>query len=102
MFNRVLILSASAGAGHLRAAEAFKHPFIKLNAAREVLYGDTLDYTNKVFRHLYSQTYLEMVNSAPEMLGWLYDYLDQPWKKERRRLAPDSLTTRPFIKLLKQ
>ena len=102
MFNRVLILSASAGAGHLRAAEALKHAFIKLNAAREVLHVDTLDYTNKVFRHLYSQTYLEMVKSAPEMLGWLYDYLDQPWKKERRRLALDRLNTRPFVKLLKQ
>lgn len=102
MFNRVLILSASAGAGHLRAAEALKHAFTSMNAAREVRHVDTLDYTNKVFRHLYSQTYLEMVNSAPEMLGWLYDYLDQPWKKERRRLALDRLNTRPFIKLLKQ
>jgi processive 1,2-diacylglycerol beta-glucosyltransferase len=102
MFNRVLILSASAGAGHLRAAEALKHAFIKLNAAREVRHVDTLDYTNKVFRHLYSQTYLEMVNSAPEMLGWLYDYLDRPWEKERRRLALDRLNTRPFVKLLKQ
>lgn len=102
MFDRVLILSASAGAGHLRAAEALKHAFIKMNAAREVRHVDTLDYTNKVFRHLYSQTYLEMVNSAPEMLGWLYDYLDQPWKKERRRLALDRLNTRPFVKLLKQ
>lgn len=102
MFERVLILSASAGAGHLRAAEALKNSFIKLNAAREVRHVDTLDYTNKIFRHLYSQTYLEMVNSAPEMLGWLYDYLDQPWKKERRRLALDRLNTRPFVKLLKQ
>lgn len=102
MFDRVLILSASAGAGHLRAAEALKQAFIELNAAREVRHVDTLDYTNKVFRHLYSQTYLEMVNSAPEMLGWLYDYLDRPWKKERRRLALDRLNTRPFVKLLKQ
>ena len=102
MFDRVLILSASAGAGHLRAAEALKHAFTNLKAAHDVRHVDTLDYTNKVFRHLYSQTYLEMVKSAPEMLGWLYDYLDQPWKKERRRLALDRLNTRPFVKLLKE
>lgn len=102
MFDRVLILSASAGAGHLRAAEALKRAFTKLNAAREIRHVDTLDYTNKIFRHLYSQTYLEMVNRSPEMLGWLYDYLDQPWKKERRRLALDRLNTRPFVKLLKE
>jgi processive 1,2-diacylglycerol beta-glucosyltransferase len=102
MFERVLILSASAGAGHVRAAEALKNAFAKMNAAREVRHIDTLDYTNKVFRRLYSQTYLDMVKSAPEMLGWLYDYLDQPWKKERRRLALDRLNTRPFVKLLKE
>jgi len=101
MFNRVLILSASAGAGHLRAAEALKKAFEQMNAAQEVRHVDTLDYTNKVFRRLYSKMYLDMVNSAPEMLGWLYDYLDQPWKKERRRLALDRLNTRPFVKLLK-
>jgi processive 1,2-diacylglycerol beta-glucosyltransferase len=102
MFERVLILSASAGAGHLRAAEALKNAFTKMNATREIRHIDTLDYTNKVFRRLYSQTYLDMVKSAPEMLGWLYDYLDQPWKKERRRLALDRLNTRPFVKLLKE
>jgi processive 1,2-diacylglycerol beta-glucosyltransferase len=102
MFNRVLILSASAGAGHVRAAEALKNAFTKMNAAREIRHVDTLDYTNKVFRRLYSQTYLDMVKSAPEMLGWLYDYLDQPWKKERRRLALDRLNTRPFVRLLKE
>jgi processive 1,2-diacylglycerol beta-glucosyltransferase len=101
MFERVLILSASAGAGHVRAAEALKNAFVKMNAAREIRHIDTLDYTNKVFRRLYSQTYLDMVKSAPEMLGWLYDYLDRPWKKERRRLALDRLNTRPFVKLLK-
>lgn len=101
MFERVLILSASAGAGHVRAAEALKNAFKEMNAAHEIRHVDTLDYTNKVFRRLYSKTYLDMIKSAPEMLGWLYDYLDQPWKKERRRLAFDRLNTRPFVKLLK-
>jgi processive 1,2-diacylglycerol beta-glucosyltransferase len=101
MFERVLILSASAGAGHVRAAEALKNAFKEMNAAQDIRHVDTLEYTNKVFRRLYSKTYLDMVKSAPEMLGWLYDYLDQPWKKERRRLAFDRLNTRPFVKLLK-
>jgi processive 1,2-diacylglycerol beta-glucosyltransferase len=61
---------------------------------------DALDYTNKVFRSLYSKAYLEMVNRMPEAMGWLYDYLDKPWKNERRRLALDKLNTRPLIKLL--
>lgn len=101
MFKKVLVLSASAGAGHLRAADAVVAAFKKLNAAEEVLHVDVLQHTNKVFRNLYSKAYIEMVNKTPELLGWLYDALDKPWKNERRRLALDKLNTRPFVKLLK-
>jgi processive 1,2-diacylglycerol beta-glucosyltransferase len=102
LFKKVLILSASAGAGHLRAAEALERAFLQMNAAEEVRHIDTLLYTNKVFRHLYSKAYIEMVNKMPEVLGWLYDHLDKPWKNERRRLALDKLNTRPFVKMLKE
>lgn len=102
MFKKVLILSVSAGAGHLRAAEALERAFLQMNAAEEVRHIDTLSYTNKVFRHLYSKAYIEMVNKMPEVLGWLYDHLDKPWKNERRRLALDKLNTRPFVKMLKE
>src|SRR5258708_5266884 len=101
MFKKVLILSASAGAGHVRAAEAIEHAFADLKAAEEVRNIDTLQYTNKVFRNLYSKAYIDAVNRAPELLGWLYDRLDKPWKNERRRLAFDKLNTRPFVKMLK-
>ncbi|HWT00657.1 MAG TPA: glycosyltransferase [Pyrinomonadaceae bacterium] len=100
MFKKVLILSASAGAGHLRAAEALERAFRETTAAAEVRNVDTLDYTNKLFRHLHSKAYIEMVNKMPEVLGWLYDHLDKPWKNERRRLALDKLNARPFVKLL--
>ena len=102
MFNKVVVLSASAGAGHVRAAEAVEKAFHELGAARKVRHVDTLDYTNKLFRHLYAKAYLDMVQSAPAALGWLYDHLDRPWQNERRRLALDRLNTRPFVKLLKQ
>lgn len=102
MFKKVLILSASAGAGHIRAAEAIERAFIQLNAAEEVRHIDVLQYTNKLFRHLYSKAYIEMVNKMPDVLGWLYDQLDKPWQNERRRLALDKLNTRPFVKFLKE
>ena len=100
--KRVLVLSASAGAGHVRAAEAVVRAFALDGAGDEVRHVDTLAYTNKLFRHLYSKTYIEMVNKMPEVLGWLYDQLDKPWQHERRRLALDKLNTRPFVKLLKE
>lgn len=103
MLKKVLLLSASAGAGHVRAAEAiekaFKHTQDGEN--REVQHLDILNYTNKVFRHLYSKAYIDLVNKLPEVPGWMYDKLDKPWKNERRRLALDKLNTRPLVKLLR-
>lgn len=101
-FNKVLILSASAGAGHMRAADAVERAFKLSNAATEVKHIDTLQYTNKLFRHLYSKAYIDLVNKSPELLGWFYDHLDKPWKNERRRLALDKLNTRPFVKMLQE
>lgn len=100
MLGKVLIMSASAGAGHLRAAEAIERALAETGAAREVRHVDTLDYTNPVFKRLYSKTYIDMVNKTPELLGWLYDHMDKPWKHERRRLALEKLNTRKFVKLL--
>jgi processive 1,2-diacylglycerol beta-glucosyltransferase len=102
MANKVLILSASAGAGHVRAAQALEQAFRMVGGVGAVAHVDALEYTNKVFRTIYSKTYIEMVDRAPEMLGWLYDVLDSPWQKERRRLAWDKLNTRPFVKLLER
>ncbi|MGQ9650726.1 MAG: MGDG synthase family glycosyltransferase [Phycisphaerae bacterium] len=102
MLNKVLVLSASAGAGHLRAADAILKAINELRVAREARHIDSLDYTNKAFRSLYSKAYIELVNAAPDVLGWLYDALDKPWKNERRRLALDKLNTRPFVKMLEE
>ena len=106
MLKRVLLLSASAGAGHIRAAQALERAFAEIGEARdeqrEVQHLDVLNYTNKVFRNLYSKAYIDLVNKMPEVPGWFYDKLDKPWKNERRRLALDKLNTRPLVKLLRQ
>jgi processive 1,2-diacylglycerol beta-glucosyltransferase len=102
MFDKVLILSASAGAGHLRAAQAIEKALNAAGAAREARHIDTLEFTSKIFRNLYSKAYIELVNAMPEVPGWFYDRLDKPWKNERRRLALDKLNTRPFVRLLRE
>jgi processive 1,2-diacylglycerol beta-glucosyltransferase len=103
MLKKVLLLSASAGAGHVRAADAIEKAFkeVENGEGREIQHLDILNYTNKVFRHLYSKAYIDLVNKLPEVPGWVYDKLDKPWKNERRRLALDKLNTRPLVKLLR-
>jgi processive 1,2-diacylglycerol beta-glucosyltransferase len=100
--KKVLILSASAGNGHVRAAQALEKAFAAQPGDREVRHVDALELTNKVFRTIYSKMYIDLVDKAPDVLGWLYDALDSPWRKERRRLAWDKLNTRPFVKMLER
>jgi processive 1,2-diacylglycerol beta-glucosyltransferase len=106
MLKRLLLLSASAGAGHVRAAEAIEKALKEKSedegGVKEVRHLDVLQFTNKVFRHLYSKAYIDLVNKLPEVPGWMYDKLDKPWKNERRRLALDKLNTRPLVKLLRE
>ena len=102
MFERVLILSASAGAGHVRAAEALEKAFIAKGAAKEVRHEDALKYTSTMIRRIYSKGYIDMVNHAPTILGILYDKADKPWKDEENRLAFARLNTRPLVKMLRQ
>lgn len=101
--RKVLVLSASAGAGHVRAAQALEKALTlhQRGGSLEVRHVDILDYTNKVFRHFYSKAYIDLVNKMPEVPGWIYDKLDKPWQNERRRLALDKLNTRPMVKLLR-
>jgi processive 1,2-diacylglycerol beta-glucosyltransferase len=100
MFERVLILSASAGAGHVRAAQALEKAFAVRGAARQIRHEDALNFTSPMVRGLYSKGYIDMVNHAPTILGILYDKADRPWKDEENRLAFDRLNTRPLSKLL--
>ncbi len=98
---RFLLLSASSGAGHVRAAEALQRACAELPGV-EAEHVDSLKYTTRLFRQLYSRAYLELVDHAPELLGWLYDHFDRPWANMRRRLALDRLNTRKFALLIER
>ena len=97
---RVLILSAAVGAGHLRATEALEAAFEASAFPGEAYHVDVLRYTNQAFRTLYSQGYIELVNKAPDLLGWLYDRFDVPWKSSRVQQAFEKLNLGPFVRLL--
>ena len=105
MANRILVLSASVGAGHLRAAEAVTAALRQLDPAATVENLDVLQLTNAAFHKLYGQAYLELVNRSPYVLGYFYDLMDQapsPRRKgDRLRLLVERLNLRKFLRFLK-
>jgi processive 1,2-diacylglycerol beta-glucosyltransferase len=105
MPRRILVLSASVGAGHLRAAEAVELALRQTLPDATVKNVDILDLTNRLFRHVYGKFYLDLVNKAPHALGYFYDMLDQPRSPKKRsdrlRLYFEKLNLKSFVKFLK-
>jgi len=99
---RVLILSASAGTGHLKAAEALEKACRAHHEIAEVVHVDALSYTNKLFRDFYSKFYISLVRKAPTFLGWWYQASDEPWKTDRMRFMLDRMNTGPLIRMIKK
>jgi processive 1,2-diacylglycerol beta-glucosyltransferase len=100
--KRVLILSASAGTGHLRAAEALAKTFQKSPEVAEVLNDDALEYSaTGMFRELYSTLYNRLVRSAPSFVGWWYDRSDKPFNTAQLRLILDRLNTGPLVSFIR-
>lgn len=105
MNRKILILSASAGAGHLRAAEAVAAALQELSPGDEVKNVDVLQLATPAFRKLYGEAYLDLVNKAPHLLGYIYDFFDRApspaLKSDRLRLAIEKLNLGPLLGLLK-
>ncbi|MGQ0636485.1 MAG: MGDG synthase family glycosyltransferase [Planctomycetaceae bacterium] len=105
MSRRVLVLSASVGAGHLRAAEAVELAFRELDPHAVVRNVDVLELTNAVFRRVYGKAYLDLVNRAPHVLGYFYDLMDRPPAQgkpgDRLRYVVERMNLGRFMKFLR-
>src|SRR5262249_20701077 len=103
---RILIMSASVMAGHVRAAQAVELAMRQTVPHALVRNLDVLDLTSSAFRRLYARAYLNLVNRAPHVLGYFYDWLDQPTllnkrsRADRLRLVVERLNLRRFVRFL--
>src|SRR5260370_31283912 len=107
MEPRILVLSASVGAGHLRAAEAVELALRQVVPGATVKNLDVLSLTNAAFRRIYGKAYLDLVNRVPHVLGYFYDLMDQASRSgrnrgDRLRQAVERLNLQSFIRFLKR
>ena len=70
--RRVLILSVSAGAGHVRAAEAVRAYAEQEFRDVEAMHLDIMDCASAGFRKLYTDAYINLVNKYPQVWGLMY------------------------------
>ena len=106
MPQNILVLSASVGAGHMRAAQAVELALRELAPQASVRNVDVLTLTNATFRRIYGKAYLDLVNRAPHVLGYIYDHMDKPRspesKRDKLRLAIEKLNLKNFIALMEE
>lgn len=100
MFRKIMVLSASAGAGHVTAANALETALRESGIAREVVNIDVLTKVSPLMRNMYSKQYIRLVNRAPHLLGAIYDVTDQPKKFDGRRMTFDVANALPMLRLL--
>ena len=62
---KVVILSVSAGAGHMRAAEALR--LAAVARGWEAIHLDVMELVPRLFRKLYAETYLSIVERHPAL-----------------------------------
>ncbi|HAX61219.1 MAG TPA: hypothetical protein DCX95_01470 [Elusimicrobia bacterium] len=103
--KKVYILTVTAGAGHLRAADALKKAFVFLHQEWDIKLINVLDYTNPWFKKFYANSYLNVVNQVPEFWGLLYGRMDD--KKVVEKMASvqhlfNKINAIRFIKYLKK
>ena len=79
----LLILSTSGGAGHIRAAQALHQAVRSSKLPIRSEHFDCLDFTSRLFKQLYSQSSLAMVNRIPELWGYFYTQTEKkPYAKK--------------------
>jgi processive 1,2-diacylglycerol beta-glucosyltransferase len=92
---RILILHASVGSGHQRAAAALAEAFAHKQAG-DVRVEDTLAYGSRVFRRAYTQAYRDLSERAPALWRLFYEgtnLSDPQWVEITNRIR--SLVERP-------
>ena len=100
--TRVLILSASAGSGHLSAAAAIEQRLNKLDAVSDVYNLDALDFTSDAYRTLYSDLYFRLVKRAPWLVGLQYELNDAPFREPQLLKLVDRLNAEPLVATIRE
>jgi processive 1,2-diacylglycerol beta-glucosyltransferase len=73
---KALILTVSAGAGHIKAAQALKE-CIELGDGDEAIVVDSLKYINPLVDKIVVGSYMKMIEKTPYLYGKLYKFAEE-------------------------
>ncbi|MBN8749683.1 MAG: galactosyldiacylglycerol synthase, partial [Variovorax sp.] len=74
--SRILVLSVSAGNGHVRAAQALVATAEQQWPGCSAVHVDAMAHVAPGFRKVYTEGYIQLVNRAPEVWSYLHQKSD--------------------------
>jgi processive 1,2-diacylglycerol beta-glucosyltransferase len=93
----LLVLSVSAGAGHVRAADAIVKAAEAAHPSMRATHVDLLSLVPKDFKKLYGEQYIKLVERLPQLWSFLYSKSDRPSRDSligKLKRAAEKLNTR--------
>ncbi len=98
---RILIISCTGGAGHIRAAEALHKTAQALKLPIHTEHYNILDFTPRFFSNLYAQTYINLVKFTPNFWSYFYNKLElKNYSKNHLIKIFDKITYKKYIHAL--
>ena len=99
---RILVLSASVGAGHMRAAEAVELALRQADPQAVIANWDVLTVMPPPFVKIYRDGYFDLISKSPQLVGWLYEATDRPFHKARLQAGIERAAALQLIKKVRE
>lgn len=100
--KKIIILYASVGGGHFKAAEGVKNYILENNKECDVMMLDALKYTNKVVDKIIIKSYVNMARYSPKMWGEIYKFSEKQYSAANFSNAVQKLLSIKLLTLFKK
>lgn len=101
MNKKIMILYASVGGGHFKAADGIKNYIIENYPEYKVEMIDALHYTSKVVDKIVIDSYLNMAKYSPKVWGDIYKYSEKQYSVANFSNMVQKMLSQKLFKLFK-
>ena len=102
MSKKIVVLYASVGGGHFKAAEAIKNYIQENYPDNEVKMLDALKYTNKVIDKIIIDSYVNMARYSPKVWGNIYKLSEKQYSVANFSNAVQKLLSLKLVKYFRE
>ena len=100
--KKIILLYASIGGGHYKAADGIKNYLLKHYPEHDVEMIDALKYTNKVVDKIVISAYVNMARYSPKFWGEIYSFSEKQYSAVNFSNAVQRVLSIKLLKLFQK